>query len=259
VHPHLGGHSAARPARLPALLVLLLVGALSLCGATVTSLVAAPQAAAHDELVSSVPKDGGTVDEPPSQITLTFSGDVIEAGTQVLVSTPDGTVEGEIEVAGEVVTAALPGGLPAGDYDVRWRVVSSDGHPIEGELGFGVDAAGAPAEEPEPSPSPTTSAPATDPSDAPSDGESSPGESSEPSPEASAPTAGGHSHATGTPGAELDDAGEAGWAVSWLFGVAVLAAVGIAAAFVLRHRRSLQEDTPDDDRPDHDGPGPDAR
>ena len=37
------------------------------------------------------------------------------------------------------MTATLPADLD-GDYQVRWRAVSSDGHPIEGTIDFGVGA-----------------------------------------------------------------------------------------------------------------------
>ncbi|GAA1757541.1 copper resistance CopC family protein [Agromyces humatus] len=96
---------------------------------------------AHDELIGSSPEPGEVFDAAPAEVSLTFSGAVIEAGTAVVVVDHHGE---EIEVgapviAGSDVTAALPADL-AGDYQVRWRVVSSDGHPIEGAIDFGVGA-----------------------------------------------------------------------------------------------------------------------
>ncbi|CAM3492794.1 copper resistance CopC family protein [Isoptericola cucumis] len=212
-------------------------------------------AAAHDRLVSADPEDGAKLDTPPSQVVLTFSGDVLPSGAQVIVSTRDGSVEGEVAVDGAVVTAELPGDLPAGGHDVVWRVVSSDGHPIEGELSYDVAAAAEPAteatQEPEASPSPTSEGQATD---APSpDGERPSGDMT------SSAGTDGHEHPTGVPGAELDENGEAGWAASWLFGAAVLALVAVAAAMVLRQRRMRQE--LDDREPPGDGPedGPAGR
>src|SRR5690606_12939415 len=113
--------------RLTTGLAVLLVTASALLGATAVSVGLAPPAAAHDRLVSADPEDGATLDEPPGVITLTFSAELLAAGAQVGVGTPDGDVAAEVVVDGEVVTATLPDGLPAGDYDVRWRVVSSDG------------------------------------------------------------------------------------------------------------------------------------
>ena len=210
-------------------------------------------AAAHDRLVSADPEDGAKLDTPPSQVVLTFSGDVLPSGAQVIVSTRDGSVEGEVAVDGAVVTAELPGDLPAGGHDVVWRVVSSDGHPIEGELSYDVAAAAEPAEEPAADPSPTTEAPTDAP--APDDAEPSDAETTDDAGASGDATAGGtdgHEHPTGVPGAELDENGEAGWAASWLFGAAVLALVAVAAAMVLRQRRVRQE--LDDREPPADGP-----
>ncbi|GAA1797381.1 copper resistance CopC family protein [Agromyces neolithicus] len=102
---------------------------------------AAAPAFAHDELIASSPEPGEVFDAAPSEVVLTFSGSVIEAGTAVVVVDHHGEeVEvGAPAIAGSDVTAALPADL-AGDYQVRWRVVSSDGHPIEGTIDFGVGA-----------------------------------------------------------------------------------------------------------------------
>jgi hypothetical protein len=47
-------------------------------------------------------------------------------------------------LSGSKVSIPLRDGMPDGDYQLGWRVVSSDGHPIEGTLKFSV-AAGSPA------------------------------------------------------------------------------------------------------------------
>src|SRR5690606_20210147 len=47
--------------------------------------------------------------------------------------------------------------LPGGGYSLNWRVVSADGHPISGVLGFAVDAPAASSEAP-------AEAPTTEPS-----------------------------------------------------------------------------------------------
>lgn len=61
------------------------------------------------------------------------------------------------EVDGPEVTAAIEDALPAGDYAVQWRVVSSDGHPIEGTQTFTVEQDTA-AEETTEAAEPTASA-----------------------------------------------------------------------------------------------------
>lgn len=112
-------------------------------------LVAGP-ASAHDQLLSSDPKDGATLDKPPASITLTFSSVPLDTGIEIVLAGPDGTTaRGEnIQVDDEVVTAELADDLPAGAYDVAWHVVSSDGHPIDGEFSYVVEAAAEPVDEP---------------------------------------------------------------------------------------------------------------
>ena len=51
------------------------------------------------------------------------------------VSTPDPTVDGH------TVTWPMPKHLRNGPYVVTWRVISSDGHPVDGAFSFGVGAA----------------------------------------------------------------------------------------------------------------------
>ena len=112
-------------------------------------LVAGP-ASAHDQLLSSDPKDGATLDEHPASISLTFSAAPLDTGIEIALVGPDGvTAQGQdIQVDDKVVTAQLADDLPAGRYDVAWHVVSSDGHPIDGELGYTVEAADTPTATP---------------------------------------------------------------------------------------------------------------
>ena len=112
-------------------------------------LVAGP-ASAHDQLLSSDPKDGAKLDEQPTSIGLTFSSEPLDTGIEVALVGPDGTTAKgyDIKVDDKVVTAQLPEDLPAGKYDVAWHVVSSDGHPIDGEFTYVVEGEPEPTEEP---------------------------------------------------------------------------------------------------------------
>lgn len=98
-------------------------------------------AQAHDRLVSSDPESGATLEEAPEEIGLTFSANVQDVGGSVDLTDGDGeTVQvGDLETEGTTVTTAIEDELPAGDYEVRWRVVSSDGHPISGVVDFTVE------------------------------------------------------------------------------------------------------------------------
>jgi copper resistance protein C len=114
-------------------------------------LVAGP-ASAHDQLLSSDPEDGATLDEQPTSISLTFSAAPLDTGIEVALVGPDGTTaQGyDIQVTDEVVTAQLAPDLPPGKYDVAWHVVSSDGHPIEGELTYVVEGEAEPTDTAQP-------------------------------------------------------------------------------------------------------------
>lgn len=203
---------APRPlgARLTAALAVLLAFAVTLLGAVVLTVASAAPAGAHDRLESSDPPADAELAAPPVEVVLSYSADILATGTQVVVTTPDGDVDAEVTVDGPEVRAALPPDLPGGAYQVAWRVVSSDGHPIEGTFGFTV------AEQPGHAPTATD---AGEPAQAPTE-TATPAD--EPSPAATVPgdAAGG----TGMP---------------WLFALALLAIVAVAAAAVWRTRRNV--------------------
>ncbi|TDD36663.1 copper resistance protein CopC [Nonomuraea terrae] len=115
---------------------------------------AAP-ALAHDALKSSSPAKDATV-ESLDEVRLEFSGKV---RMPFVIVRGDGDAQhesGKPEVDGAVVTQAVDGPLPDGRYTIAYRVVSSDGHPIEGEIPFRVKGAATPT----PSTAESASAPA---------------------------------------------------------------------------------------------------
>ncbi|MFF3664524.1 copper resistance CopC family protein [Microtetraspora malaysiensis] len=99
-------------------------------------------ALAHTSLRSSDPKENSRVDAL-TKVKLTFSESV--RYPVVLVRGPDDRQyeSGTPAVHGSEVTQSVAGSLPAGKYSVAWRVVSSDGHPIEGEIPFTVTGSAA--------------------------------------------------------------------------------------------------------------------
>ena len=118
------------------------IRALALGGivALVSVLVFAAPVAAHDELLASTPASGEQLAAPPASVSLTFSADVLTLGAAIVVVDQSGRdwVAGEPIVAEGLVTAPLDGNLPEAGYEIRWRVVSSDGHPISGLIPFTV-------------------------------------------------------------------------------------------------------------------------
>jgi len=141
--------------RLSAFAVALATSALLVLG------LAAP-ASAHDTLVASDPADGSTVETLPAELTLTYSAELIDAGTgtAVAVTSPSGAdvTAGSPTVSGAVVTVPLAEPAEAGAYTVTWRVVSSDGHPVDGTYAFTVTAPSTPIPSAEPTRTPDVTA-----------------------------------------------------------------------------------------------------
>ena len=114
-------------------------------------------ASAHDVLTGTNPKDGQTLETMPDVIDLGFSNMPLAIGTKILVEDAGGKdwAAGPVKIVDNVVSQAISPDAPGGDYSVLWRVVSSDGHPIEGTFGFTAKSGGpgvssAQAAEPQP-------------------------------------------------------------------------------------------------------------
>lgn len=106
------------------------------------SLLGATPASAHDELISTNPADGATLTQAPASLELTYSGDImdVDGANQVRVTNAagDSVTDGEPEIDGAVVTQDLATAAADDTYTVTWRVVSSDGHPIQGTFTYTV-------------------------------------------------------------------------------------------------------------------------
>ncbi|MDO4928780.1 MAG: copper resistance protein CopC [Corynebacterium sp.] len=96
---------------------------------------------AHDAVVASNPENGSTVSEFPSEIVLTFSGQIQDDFNTVAVSNQDsGEVLFDLEpkIDGFDVIIPVPSDLevPNGNYVVGFQVTSSDGHVTRGSISF---------------------------------------------------------------------------------------------------------------------------
>lgn len=156
----------ARPLRrVPAL-------AAAVAAVLLASLAAASPAAAHDQLVASDPAADATVETLPTELTLTYSAELIDApdGTAVEVLSPSGTdvTAGAPAIDGAMLTVPLAEAAEAGVYTVTWQVVSSDGHATDGTFSFTVATPTTPSAMPEPTRTPHATAPAQEPSATPS-------------------------------------------------------------------------------------------
>lgn len=183
-------------------------------------------ASAHAELISSDPRDGAKLASSPGEVTLTFEENIDPktARSRVEAKADDGftySVDPKPRVEGAEVVVPLGAVTAAGQYTVTYRVVSEDGHPVEGSIDFIV----------------------TEPVEAPVD----PAATTDTSPEAStSPTADAATGSTAGPSATASATAPATTGVSddgvnpvWLYalgGIAVLGAAGAAVALILRYR-----------------------
>lgn len=101
---------------------------------------------AHTTLTESNPSEGEVLSTQPENIELEF-GTVIEEGSSMTLSGPEASIElGEITVSDNIMTGEVTNELPNGQYIIDWKIIGEDGHPIEGQILFGVDVE-APQEE----------------------------------------------------------------------------------------------------------------
>lgn len=221
----------------------LAAGLLATTVATVLALaLGAAPASAHATLVGTDPVDGGVVEQAPEAMVLSFSEPMAQPA-QVTITGPDGVIVDEDTPEIDGAEVRLPVTLPdAGVYTVTWRVVSADGHPIDGTFSFELT----PPDEPD---EPDAAADAEE-------GEPEPEQPAEPAPDADAGDGGAAGTDSGDSGddeagaaaddAAADDAADLSNAtttaatpdspVLWiLVGIAALAAVG-AAVFGSRMR-----------------------
>ncbi|MBE1489330.1 copper resistance CopC family protein [Plantactinospora soyae] len=121
----------------------------------VVGLLTAAPASAHAQLLGSDPKADSTVGAPLTEITLLFNDLVRGDYSTVVLTGPDGRRHGAGQPRAVDKRVHLPiSPLRSGGYRVAYRVVSADGHPIEGQFRFTV--ALAPGQEPTPSATATT-------------------------------------------------------------------------------------------------------
>lgn len=102
-------------------------------------------ASAHSDLVSSDPAADSVLEAMPESVLLTFNEDLLvlegaEDANQVIVTDSAGTnlATAEPTVAANTISSPLLPSDAQGLVTVTYRVVSADGHPIEGSYSFTV-------------------------------------------------------------------------------------------------------------------------
>lgn len=117
--------------------------------ALVLTFAISPTAFAHSSLIEAKPASNAQEAQFPSEISLSFNEKLLTLGTEKtnsisLISPNGASVElGSPVVTNNVITAdVLTPPSETGDYTVRYRVVSGDGHPIEGSYSFSYSSGG---------------------------------------------------------------------------------------------------------------------
>ncbi|MEU8216463.1 copper resistance CopC family protein [Micromonospora taraxaci] len=104
----------------------------------VALLVPAGPAWAHNSLRAATPVQQSTVTSAPTEIVLEFMSRLDPTFTTIVLTdaAKRKVVTGEPVVAGAKSTVQVTDTLPNGTYTVAYRVVSADGHPVQGSYPF---------------------------------------------------------------------------------------------------------------------------
>lgn len=188
-------------ARLASLAIALLIGAGSL-------IVSAP-AFGHASQVTSSPEAEEVLPSAPADVTITFDSGLLDMGAALIVRDRDGTsiVTGEPVIDDRSFSVAVDPSAPSGVYDVAYRVVSADGHTVEGAFTYTVE--GAPDASVDAGAPSASAAPTSDVIEA------TPAEAA-------------------TPVTTSDEGEAGGFPVIWLVGAGLVVIVGVGAALLLR-------------------------
>ncbi|WP_311208388.1 MULTISPECIES: copper resistance protein CopC [unclassified Aeromicrobium] len=115
--------------------------------AAVLVLTPAAVSSAHSALIGSNPQTGSTVEALPEQLELRFNESVSDI-SPAMVLRRDGQSVATLapRVDGPRLLADAPAEtLPDGRYTLVWRIVSADGHPLDGVVSFTLGDGTAPA------------------------------------------------------------------------------------------------------------------
>ncbi|WP_203990172.1 copper resistance CopC family protein [Sphaerisporangium rufum] len=201
------------------------------CWGLLSGLTAFP-AAAHDQLKRSSPERNAEI-SGLDRVELEYTARV--RFPAMVLRGPAGAVAiGKPRLDGAKVLVDVTGPLSPGRYVIGWRVVSSDGHPIEGEIPFTVTVSSTP---PSPGSPPATSSPTASP----------------PATVTATTTTTDAPSATDAPAAGSDPAAGSSGIPGWLWATAFL--VAIAAAGWVGSRRGRRRQDP---AGPHRGAGPPA-
>jgi methionine-rich copper-binding protein CopC len=106
------------------------------------TLLATAVAHAHDEIVGTTPANGERVQSPPSEVRIQFSEEAEPRSGSGSITGPDGQrwESGTARLEGTTLVIPMEAAAGEGAYTVRFEVVSSDGHSVDGTIGFEITA-----------------------------------------------------------------------------------------------------------------------
>jgi copper transport protein len=104
----------------------------------------------HATLLSSTPAANSHLSAAPETITLVFSEEVVPELSQIsLIRTGGSAIVLTVATDPHDVHTLVGkvGAIESGSYQVVWRVLSADGHPIDGNFAFSIEAVAAPVSD----------------------------------------------------------------------------------------------------------------
>lgn len=110
-----------------------------------TLFIGAPAAFAHSEIVTSNPPAQANISEFPEQIEIEFNEELLNlgSGNSLAIISPSGEDlgMGETSTDGARITRLLNTTSETGTFQVKYRVVSADGHVLNGSYTFNLNDA----------------------------------------------------------------------------------------------------------------------
>ncbi len=122
-----------------------LLAGVALISLAVLPLLPAAPAHAHASELDSSPAADAVVAEAPTEVVITFDSPLLTAGAAIVVRGAADTdiTTGPPVVDGPTLSVPVDSAAPDGGYSVAYRVVSEDGHTVEGEFAYSVGAVAA--------------------------------------------------------------------------------------------------------------------
>lgn len=103
----------------------------------------APPAFAHASELESSPAADEVLTSAPEEVRIDFDSALLEAGSALLVrdETGESITTGAAVIDGSTYSVPVDAAAPEGVYTVAYRVVSADGHTVEGDFSYTVGTA----------------------------------------------------------------------------------------------------------------------